>query len=87
MIDREPNVTNNFVQEVLTDFPAIVETKDGYKTTEFWITLVGVLGTQVGALDLPGEHAKTIATIALAVAYVLSRGVAKAGVPTPAPTT
>lgn len=76
---QSPAVTN-----IVNELPGVyTEAKSGYKTTEFWITLFGVLGTQIGALDLPGEHAKTIATLAFAVAYVLSRGVAKAGVVAP----
>lgn len=70
------------VQEVLGQLPrAVGEAKAGYKTTEFWLALAGVISTQAGALSLPGEHGTTIATIAFVVAYVLSRGVAKAGVP------
>lgn len=61
---------------------ATKETKAGYKTTEFWLTIIGVLFTQVGALDLPGKYGKTIQTVALVAAYILSRGIAKAGVPT-----
>lgn len=61
---------------------AVKESKAGYKTTEFWLATVAAVLTQVGALDLPGKYGKTIATVAIVVAYVLSRGVAKAGVPT-----
>ncbi len=56
------------------------ETKAGYKTTEFWLTLAFTILTQLGALHLPGKYGSTVATAAAVVAYVLSRGVAKAGV-------
>ena len=70
------------IEAVLENVPAAInEAKAGYKTTEFWMALIGIFATQLGALDLPGEHGQTIATVAFLVAYVLSRGVAKAGVP------
>jgi protein-arginine kinase len=59
----------------------VQESKAGYKTTEFWLTIVGAVLTQVGALHLPGKYGATIATIALLVSYAISRGIAKAGVP------
>jgi hypothetical protein len=61
-----------------------MESKPGYKTTEFWVTLV-VSGTAwiahaaaSGALPLRATAA--IQTV-LAVVYALSRGLAKQGVP------
>jgi hypothetical protein len=61
--------------------PAVVkEAKAGYKTTEFWLTLVAAILTQVGALHLPGKYGDTIATVALLASYALSRGIAKSGV-------
>lgn len=59
----------------------VKESKAGYKTTEFWVTLLGVFLTQVGALHLPGKYGATITTVALLAAYALSRGIAKNGVP------
>lgn len=75
------------VVEFVESLPDVVkEAKSGYKTTEFWLALVGIVATQLSVLELPGEHGQTIATVAIAVAYILSRGVAKAGVPSiPAP--
>lgn len=53
------------------------ESKAGYKTTEFWTSLV------VGVLDLVTQipfHAK-LATSVVAAIYAVARGLAKAGVP------
>lgn len=58
------------------------EAKAGYKTTEFWGSLVLIVLTQVGALDLPG-NGKTITTAATGAAYAISRGLAKLGVASP----
>lgn len=74
--------TPNAVTNVISEVPAVVkETKAGYKTTEFWLTIIGAVATQLGALHLPGKYGDTIATVALIASYVLSRGVAKSGVP------
>jgi hypothetical protein len=59
------------------------EAKAGYKTTEFWLSGIVIVLSQVGALDLPGQYGKTITTAAATVAYALSRGFAKSGVPSP----
>lgn len=67
--------------EVLSALPGVIaEAKSGWKTSEFWISLLGIFGVQVGALDMSGVS-PGVATAALMVAYVLSRGVAKLGVP------
>jgi len=71
----EPAVLNAYH----TAGPVVAAVKAGYKTTEFWVTVVGALLTQIGALHLPGKYGATITTVALAVSYVLSRGFAKAG--------
>ena len=66
------------VTEVVADIPAVIkETKTGYKTTEFWVTLVTAVLALVTALPIQD---KAIAG-ALAAAYALARGFAKQGVP------
>lgn len=63
---------------VVADAPAFVkEVKAGYKTTEFWLTLIAVILTQLGTLKVPGKYGDTIQTSALIGAYALSRGLAK----------
>lgn len=63
---------------VVTSAPGFVkEVKAGYKTTEFWMTLAGVVLTQIGTLHIPGKYGDTIATVGLVGSYVLSRGLAK----------
>lgn len=67
--------------DVIESAPLVVkEAKAGYKTTEFWVALGGAILTQLGALHLPGKYGDTVATVALVVSYIVSRGVAKAGV-------
>jgi len=68
------------VGTVVNSTPGLItEVKAGYKTTEFWVTVVGVVLAQLGALHLPGKYGTTITTAALALSYILSRGFAKAG--------
>lgn len=68
--------------DLIAVVPSVVqEARRGYKTTEFWLAVAGTVLTQLGALHLPGKYGDTIATIALVGSYILSRGVAKAGVP------
>lgn len=58
-----------------------VETKWAFRTTELLTLILGVVGILVAATqldDLDGRYAWTLVT-ALAIGYMLSRGVAKAG--------
>ncbi len=62
--------------------PVIGETKPGYKTTEFYLTVataIGILATAL-ASALPARWA-AIATAVSIAAYAISRGQAKQGVP------
>lgn len=58
------------------------ETRPGYKTTEFWVTVAVLVADLTAGLTnvLPPEWAGTIATVST-VLYALSRGLAKHGVP------
>jgi hypothetical protein len=69
---------NDLVSDVM---PVVNETKKGWKTTEFWVALVGIILTQLQVLHLPGKYGDTIATIAFVASYILARGFAKQGVP------
>lgn len=59
--------------------PIVKETKAGYKTTEFWLTI----GTAVLVNVQPAvpEKWQAILTAALAGLYALARGHAKSGIP------
>lgn len=59
----------------------VKETKSGYKTTEFWLTIAGAVLAEVGALPGIGGSAKTFVAAGLAAVYSLSRGIAKNGIP------
>lgn len=73
-------------QQVSPLVPTIVsEAKAGYKTTEFYLVIAYEALTQTGAIHLPGTWGKAAAGIAGIVAYVLSRGLAKSGVPNQEP--
>lgn len=72
---------DELVAAVIEDMPAVIqETKAGYKTTEFWITVGASLLTVLNAVPLPEKY-EGVVVAALGVAYVLSRGIAKKGVP------
>ena len=75
-VRRSPNGTSN-------TYRAPRETKPSFKTTEFWAMLAGIV---VVAIVYNASHdpslnlfrASLLATV-LAVAYIVSRGFAKAG--------
>ena len=57
------------------------EARHGFLTTEFWLTLMGVAALVVlaFAVDELGDRFGVACATAVLVAYVLSRGIAKAG--------
>lgn len=70
-----------------------IETKPSFKTTEFFVFLLGVVAIAITALTVDGdgdtggdpfsaEHAMRYITF-LAIGYMVSRGLAKAGSRTP----
>lgn len=66
--------------EVYADvLPIVKETKAGWKTTEFWLTVAGAVFVNVGPA-VPDKW-QAILTAAMAAVYALARGVAKQGVP------
>lgn len=72
----EPSVTN-----VINAVPEVVkETKEGYKTTEFWLTVVTSVLVVLNGIPLPEKY-EGIVVAALAALYTLSRGTAKQGIP------
>jgi hypothetical protein len=58
----------------------VKETKAGYKTTEFYLTILGSLLTAVGAIPTPHD-AKGFIVAGLVALYAVSRGLAKNSVP------
>jgi hypothetical protein len=54
--------------------------KPGYKTTEFWVALLVIVGSTLSTLagNLPDKYAAFASSIAGGL-YALSRGLAKAG--------
>lgn len=58
------------------------ETKPGYKTTEFWLTVGTALGGAGAAFGLAQEHwlvklAGQLGTVAVTIAYIVARGMVK----------
>lgn len=65
-----------------------METKPGYLTTEFWVTILGSLYMFLNTTGILNEVPEKYSTFALAIlgaAYALSRGHAKNGVKPDAP--
>jgi hypothetical protein len=56
--------------------------RPGYKTTEFWVALLVILGSFVSTLagNLPDRYAALASSVAGGL-YALSRGLAKIGPP------
>jgi len=56
-----------------------MKTTPGYKTTEFWLTLLTVIGTCAGALEeaVPPKYAAVTSAIMIS-AYAIARGIKKA---------
>lgn len=58
----------------------IKESKSGYKTTEFWVSIAVALLTVLDGIPLP-EKFEGVVVGAIGAVYVISRGIAKQGVP------
>jgi hypothetical protein len=79
-------INRDQAQDVLEALPMIVsETRKGWKTTEFWVTVAGVLLVVVDGIPLP-EKLEGLVAGAIGFAYIISRGIAKKGVPAVEPT-
>jgi hypothetical protein len=75
------------ITDLLESLPMVVkESKAGYKTTEFWVTILASAATLLDVIPMP-EHYKAIVVGVLGTAYTISRGIAKKGIPAvmPAP--
>lgn len=73
---RFPEVT-----DLVESIPEVVsESKAGYKTTEFWLTVVGSVLVLLDGIPVPEKYEGLIVALTL-IGYALSRGLAKSGVP------
>lgn len=73
-------VPGNAITEVVSEIPAVVkESKEGYKTTEFWVAIVISLLTVLNGIPMPEKY-EGFVVAALGAAYAISRGIAKKGV-------
>lgn len=77
-------VTVGAAQTEPTQASPAVATKPGWKTTEFWATVLVALSTTISAVAgiLPTEYA-VVATAVATAAYSIARAITKANDPTP----
>lgn len=69
------------LDDVVKLAPVVVkETKAGFKTTEFWLSIVAAVVTATGAIPTPHD-AKGYVVAGIVVAYAIARGLAKKGIP------
>lgn len=67
------------IEGVIDSLPEVIrESKAGYKTTEFWMTIATVLCSLLAGLP---EKYGAIVTLGAVGSYTLSRGIAKKGIP------
>lgn len=75
----QPTKPFTTVTNVVNELPEVIrETKAGYKTTEFWMTIATVLCSLLAGLP---EKYGAIVTLGAVGSYTLSRGIAKKGIP------
>ena len=76
-----PNEDTDSITNVINEVPGVIqETKKGYKTTEFWLTVATSVLVLLNGIPLPEQY-EGFVIAALGAVYALSRGVAKKGVP------
>jgi hypothetical protein len=76
-----PDRPETAIDEVIAAIPTVVkESKAGYKTTEFWVTIAISGLTVLGGIPMPDKY-NGLVVAALGAAYALSRGIAKKGIP------
>lgn len=69
------------ITNVFNQAPEIFkESKAGYRTTEFWVTIAISLLTVLNGIPLPDKY-EGFVVAALGAVYALSRGIAKHGQP------
>lgn len=61
--------------------PALKETKAGWKTTEFWLSVASSILIALGTIPTPHDG-KGFAVAGIVALYAIARGLSKAGVPT-----
>ena len=68
-------------KELIDIGPVVVkETKEGYRTTEFWVTVLTSLAVVFNGVPLP-ESKEGYVVAFIAGLYAVARGLAKRGVP------
>lgn len=69
------------LEKLASQIPMIFkEAKAGYKTTEFWLTVITVVLLNVNLIPMPDSWQGVVSGL-LIVFYAISRGLAKKGVP------
>lgn len=71
---------NDAVLDTIESVPVIVkETKEGYKTTEFWGAIALSLAVTLEGVTVPAKYEGALVVV-IGALYILSRGLAKKGV-------
>lgn len=75
------HVDTHAITGTVESVPEIIkESKAGYRTTEFWLTILASLLVLFDGIPLPEKYEGAVSAALVAV-YALSRGLAKQGVP------
>jgi hypothetical protein len=78
--DYQPAAGMETINEVIADVPMIVkESKAGYKTSEFWLTIAISAFTLLNGIPMPEKY-EGFVIAAMGGLYALSRGLAKKGI-------
>lgn len=76
-----PNQTGGAIGDLIEHIPEVIkETKSGFRTTEFWVSILAAVLVVVDGIPLPEKY-EGIVTALIAAAYAISRGIAKQGIP------
>lgn len=80
------DTASDATEALIEALPYVVEeTKKGYKTSEFWVAIALTVLTVIDGIPLPEKYEGVVAGV-IGVAYMISRGIAKKGIPhVPAP--
>lgn len=86
VVNQTVNTDTDATEAFLEALPYVVEeSRKGYKTSEFWVAIVLTGLTVLDGIPLPEKYEGVVAG-AIGLAYIISRGIAKKGIPhVPAP--
>lgn len=78
---QKPTLDTDATEALVAAIPEVVkESKAGFRTTEFWFTILTSILVVANAIPMPEKY-EGIVVAALGGVYAISRGLAKKGVP------